>query len=78
MLGAAWNAVMVEFMILCRRNKAISMVAILDFKRVNFDLFKDILGSIPWATVLGRMGVEQHLSIVSSKLRTGAYLRVGN
>lgn len=43
--------VTVELKILCRRSKVISRIASLDFRRANFDLFKDLLGGIPWARV---------------------------
>ena len=33
------NHKIVEFRILCERNRTISWIAILDFKRANFDLF---------------------------------------
>ena len=42
---------MVEFRISCRRSKAKSMIAILDFQGVNSDLFQGLLGGISWATV---------------------------
>ena len=41
-----------EFMILCGKSKAMSRIATLDFRRANFDFFKDLLGGIPWARVL--------------------------
>lgn len=53
MLGAAWNSVTMRWW---RRNEAVSMVASLDFKRANLDIFKVILGRTPWATGLERMG----------------------
>lgn len=37
----------VEFRILCGRSKAIRRTAALDFRRANFDLFKDLLS--PWS-----------------------------
>ena len=43
---------MVEFKILCGRSKAKSKIAIPDFRRAYSDFFKDLLGGIPWATVL--------------------------
>jgi len=38
---------MVEFKILCGRRKVLSRIAALDFRRANFDLFKDLLKGIP-------------------------------
>jgi len=49
---------MVEFMISFGRSKAISRIDILDFRRANFVLFKDLLGGIPWARALE--GKEPH------------------
>ncbi|GAB0179869.1 mitochondrial enolase superfamily member 1 [Grus japonensis] len=39
---------MVEFRILHGRSRAINRIITLDFRRTNFDLFKDLLGRIPW------------------------------
>ena len=40
---------MVDSRILHGRNKAISRIATLDFRRVHFDLFKDLFGGVwPW------------------------------
>ena len=41
------NHEIVEFRILCGRNKVISKTGTLDFRRANFNLFIDLLGSIP-------------------------------
>ena len=43
---------MVEFKILGGRSKVKSKIATLDFRRANFDLFRELLGAIPWARVL--------------------------
>lgn len=40
------NYEMVKIRILCGRSKAIRRIAILEFRRDNFDLFKDLLGGI--------------------------------
>lgn len=44
----------VEFKILSGRNKtkAIRRIGALDFRRADFDLFKDLHGGITWARVL--------------------------
>ncbi|KGL74422.1 hypothetical protein N309_09388, partial [Tinamus guttatus] len=34
-------------------------IATLDFKRANFDLFRELLGGIPWARVLEGKGVQE-------------------
>ncbi|XP_048787424.1 uncharacterized protein LOC125686903 [Lagopus muta] len=47
---------MVEFKILSGRSKAKSRIAILDFRRANFDLFRDLLGAVSWARVLEGKG----------------------
>lgn len=46
----------VEFEILHGRNKAISRTAVLDVRRTNFDLFRDLLGGIPWVRALESEG----------------------
>ena len=46
------NREMVEFKTLCGRSTAEGRIATLDFRRANFDFFKDLLGGIPWARVL--------------------------
>jgi len=33
-------------------NEVISTIATLGFRRANFDLFKDLLGHIPWVKAL--------------------------
>lgn len=38
---------MVEFKILCEISKAISRIAILDFRRANFNFLKNLFGGIP-------------------------------
>lgn len=50
---------MVESRILNRRNKAVSSIATLDFRRVNFQLFKDLLEVIPRVTALEGNGVQE-------------------
>jgi len=53
------NHEMVEFKILCGRSKAIHRIATLDFRRANFDFFKDLLGGIAWARVLEGKGAHE-------------------
>ncbi|PKU35582.1 glycerol kinase [Limosa lapponica baueri] len=50
---------MVAFRILHGRSRAKSRITTLDFKRVNFGLFKELLGGIPWVRALEDMGVQQ-------------------
>jgi len=63
---------MVEFRILCGGSRVISRITTLDFRRANFDLFKELLGEIPWARALEGRGVQDAgrcLNITSSMLR---------
>jgi len=62
------NHEMVEFKILCRRSKAISRVASLDFTRANYDLFKELLGGILWAKAVE--GKESPLLLSSKSVHT--------
>jgi len=53
------NHEVVKFKILYGRIKAISRSATLGFRRVNFDLFKDLLEGIPWARALEGKGAHK-------------------
>lgn len=53
----------VEFKVLCRRNKAISRMAALEFRRANFDLSKNQLRGIPWVRALEGKGAQESLSV---------------
>lgn len=46
-----------EFRILHGRNRTISEIAVLDFRRANVDLFNELLGGIPWVRALKAKGV---------------------
>jgi len=46
-------------MILRGRSRAISRIKTLDLRRANFDLFKQLLGGIPWARALEGRGVHE-------------------
>jgi len=50
---------MVNFRILRGGNRAISRIEILDFRRANFGLFKQLLEGIPWARALKGRGVQE-------------------
>ena len=52
---------MVKFRILHGRSRAMSRVTALDFKRANFDHFKDLLEGIPWA--LEGRGVQESWTV---------------
>lgn len=65
----------VEFRILCGRSKAIRRTAALDFRRANFDLFKDLLAHIPWARTLEDARELVDKNTTSSKLKISTSLR---
>jgi len=46
-----------EFRILHGGRRAISRIKILDLRRANLGLFKDLLGGIPWVRALEGRGV---------------------
>lgn len=53
------NHEIMEFGILNRRNKAVSRIATLEFRRAYSDLFKDLPGSIPWVRALKGQGDQE-------------------
>lgn len=57
------NCETVEFKNLCGRSTAIGRIATLDFRRANFDFFKDLPGGLLWARVLEGKGA-QHSRLV--------------
>lgn len=61
---------MVEFRILCGRNKAIR-IATLDFRKACFDLFKDLLRGILWLVKWPKRAVW-HSNTTSSDLKNSA------
>lgn len=50
---------LVEFMTLRNTGLANSRVRVLNFKRTNFQRFKELLNEILWETVLRDIGIEQ-------------------
>lgn len=73
------NYEIVEFKISCGRSKAVSGIAILDFRRDDSDLFKDLFGGIPWARELeGKRPMKAGwlFNTTSSKPKITASLRV--
>jgi len=54
---------MVEFRILGGGSTTMSRIKTLDFKRANFDLFKDLLGGILWVRALEVRGVQESWSL---------------
>ena len=57
-IGCSDHKIM-EFRILHGKNKAISRIASLNFRRGDFDLFKDLLGSIAWVRSLEGRGAKR-------------------
>ncbi|GAB0208892.1 hypothetical protein GRJ2_003354900 [Grus japonensis] len=56
---------MVEFRILRGRSRAVSRITALDFRRANFGLFKDLLGTIPWVRDLEGLATwEEYKNVV--------------
>lgn len=49
----------VEFRILKDGRKAKSRTTILDFRRADFNLFRDLLGRFPWFMALDRRGIQE-------------------
>ena len=50
---------MVEFKILCGKSKAIIRIATLDFRRVDFNLFGELLGRVTWKKSLQGRGAQK-------------------
>jgi len=55
---------MVEFRILCGGSRAISRITASDFRRANFNLFKELLRGIPWVRALEGGGVQEIWSLL--------------
>jgi len=49
----------VEFRFLHGGSRVISRIKVLDFRIANFDVFKDLLGGIPWFRALEGRGVQE-------------------
>ena len=50
---------MVEFSILGEARKGTSKTALLDFQRADFELFRTLVGRVPWEVVLKGRGVQE-------------------
>ena len=59
---------MVEFRILHGGSRAISKIKTLDFSRVNFGFFKELLGGILWVRALEGRGVQESSSLFKPHL----------
>ncbi|PKU29668.1 hypothetical protein llap_20028 [Limosa lapponica baueri] len=70
-----------EFRIVGSMCKTTSRTETLDFRRANFDLFKKLLGEIPWVRASERRGAQESWSIFKCRflqLRIGESLRARN
>jgi len=54
---------MVEIRILSEGSRVINRIKILDFRRANFGLFKELLGGISWVRALEGTGVQECWSL---------------
>ena len=54
---------MVEFSILGGVRRGNSKTAILDFQRVDFELFRRLVGGVPWDSILDSKGVQDSWSL---------------
>lgn len=59
---------MVEFRVLRGRNKAKSRITATDFRKVDFGIFRVLLGEIPWEMTPGRTGVQENQLIFMDHL----------
>ncbi|GAB0182648.1 hypothetical protein GRJ2_000730100 [Grus japonensis] len=59
---------MVEFRILRAARRALSKLTILDFRRADFALFRDLLGRIPWDKALEGRGAQDDWLIFKGHL----------
>ena len=50
---------MLEFKILRAARRTHSKLTILDFRRADFGLFRDLLGRVPWDTALEGRGAQE-------------------
>ena len=50
---------MVEFSILGEVRSGVSKTATLDFQRADFELFRTLVGRVPWESVLKGRGVQE-------------------
>lgn len=57
--GSAQPGGMVEFSILREDRKGASKTATLDFQRADFELFRTLVGEVPWDSVLKGKGVQE-------------------
>lgn len=59
---------MVEFKILRQSKRVHSRLAILDFRRADFDLFKELLGRVTWDKALEGRQVQESCSVFKNNL----------
>ena len=71
MLGAVLGRVttkMVEFTILGKARKGTSKTAVLDFRRADFELFRTLLGRVPWEVVLKGRVVQEGWTLFKKEI----------
>ena len=59
---------MVEFSILGKVRKGISKNAVLDFWRADFELFRMLVGKVPWKVVLKSRGVQEGWALLKKEI----------
>ena len=59
---------MVEFSILGEVRKGISKTAVLDFRRADFELFRTLVGRVPWEAVLKGRGVQEGWALLRKEI----------
>ena len=58
----------VEFYILGDVRRVTSKTAILNFKRVNFDLFRTLAARVPWESLLKGKGVQEAWTLLKMEI----------
>jgi len=74
-LGCSDHA-LVESTVLRDMGKATSIVRTLNFRKANFQLFKELGNSTPWETVLRNRGTEQSWQILKDTFHRAQELSV--
>ena len=59
---------MVEFCIIGKVRKGISKTAVLDFQRADFELFRTLVGEVPWEVVLKGRGVQEGWALFKKEI----------
>jgi len=61
------NHEIVEFSILGDVRRVTSKTAVLNFKRVDFDLFRTLVARVPWESLLKNKGVQEAWTLLRWK-----------